>query len=298
MNWATTVQDVFTYAKLLALFVIIGTGLIQLGRGKTENFTFEDTETDFSRIMLSFYSGLFAYNGWNYLNFIIEELQVSRQSQTLNHWDTDNTFVCFQDPVRNLPRAISFSIILVTVVYLFTNVAFFTTLSVPEVLGSEAVASTFAKILYGPFAICIPIFVAMSCFGGVNGILLTSARLFYAGGLEGQMPEVLSMIQSKKMTPAPAVLFSAFLSFCYLCSSNIYALMDFVGFATWLAIGLGVLCIPVLRYQHPEWERPIKVNMIFPILYIIASIMITVVPMMAEPMNTGKVYNHWIQNFN
>ena len=26
--------------------------------------------------MLSFYSGLFAYNGWNYLNFIIEELQV------------------------------------------------------------------------------------------------------------------------------------------------------------------------------------------------------------------------------
>ena len=69
-------QDVFTYAKLLALFVIIGTGLIQLGRGKTENFNFEDTETDFSRIMLSFYSGLFAYNGWNYLNFIIEELQV------------------------------------------------------------------------------------------------------------------------------------------------------------------------------------------------------------------------------
>ena len=186
MKWATAVQDVFTYAKLLALFVIIGTGLIQLGRGKTEYFTWDDTETDFSRIMLSFYSGLFAYNGWNYLNFIIEELQ---------------------DPVRNLPRAISFSIILVTVVYLFTNIAFYTTLSVPEVLGSEAVAVTFANLLYGPFAILIPIFVAMSCFGGVNGILLTSARLFYAGGLEGQMPEILSMIQVDKSTPAPAVIF-------------------------------------------------------------------------------------------
>ena len=43
----------------------------------------------------------------------------------------------------------------------------------------------------------------------------------------------------------------------------------------------------MIRYQHPEWERPIKVNMVFPVLYIIASIMITVVPMMAEPMNTG-----------
>ena len=52
----------------------------------------------------------------------------------------------------------------------------------------------------------IPVFVAMSTFGGVNGILLTSSRLFYAGACEGQMPEILSMIQVNKMTPAPAVL--------------------------------------------------------------------------------------------
>ena len=51
--------------------------------GNVGNFTWENTETDFTKIALSFYSGLFAYNGWNYLNFIIEELQ---------------------DPVRNLPR--------------------------------------------------------------------------------------------------------------------------------------------------------------------------------------------------
>jgi solute carrier family 7 L-type amino acid transporter-like protein len=30
--------------------------------------------------------------------------------------------------------------------------------------------------------------------------------LFYAGAVEGQMPEILSMIQVQKMTPAPAVL--------------------------------------------------------------------------------------------
>ena len=53
------------------------------------------------------------------MNFVIEELQ---------------------DPVKNLPRAIAISCTLVTVVYVLTNVAFYTTLSVPEVLGSEAVA--------------------------------------------------------------------------------------------------------------------------------------------------------------
>jgi len=266
VKWATAVQDIFTYAKLLALFLIMATGVVQLGRGKTENFTWHETESDITKIALSFYSGLFAYNGWNYLNFVIEELQ---------------------DPVRNLPRAIGISVILVTVVYTFTNIAFYTTLSVPEVLGSDAVAALFARRLYGSFAVIIPVFVAMSTFGGVNGILLTSSRLFYAGACNGQMPEILSMIQINKSTPAPAVIFCALLSMIYLTSSDINVLINYTGFATWVSIGLAVFCIPWLRWKQPTWDRPIKVNLIFPIVYILATIFITVVPMIATPVETA-----------
>lgn len=71
----------------------------------------------------------------NYLNFIIEELK---------------------DPVKNLPKAIAISLVLVTVVYVMANVAFYTTLSPEEVLGSEAVAVTYAKQVFGIFAWTIP----------------------------------------------------------------------------------------------------------------------------------------------
>lgn len=94
-------------------------------------------------------------------------------------------------------------------------------------LGSEAVAVTFANRTFGMFAFAIPsnlirskrdqrpklrfaifllVFVALSTFGAVNGILLTSSRLFYAGACEGQMPEILTMIQIQRLTPTPAVL--------------------------------------------------------------------------------------------
>lgn len=265
VKWSTFVQDIFTYGKLLALAIIIITGIVQLGRGQTQHFTFEGSVWDVSKIALSFYSGLFAYNGWNYLNFVIEELI---------------------EPAKNLPKAIMISCVLVTVVYTLTIVAFHTTLSVGEVLGAEAVAVTFASRLYGGFAILVPIFVAMSTFGGVNGILFTSSRLFYAGAEEKQMPSLLSMIQVNHLTPTPAVIAMCLLSLIYLLSNDIYLLINYVGFTSWLAIGLAVACVPYLRWKHPDWERPIKVHLFWPIIYIIATIFITAVPMFSDPKST------------
>uniref|UniRef100_A0A146L8A0 Y+L amino acid transporter 2 n=1 Tax=Lygus hesperus TaxID=30085 RepID=A0A146L8A0_LYGHE len=266
VKWATLVQDYFTYAKLVALFAIIATGCYQLYLGHTEHFTFDNNKTEVTSLALSFYSGLFAYNGWNYLNFIIEELK---------------------DPIKNLPRAIAISCTLVTVVYTFTNIAFYTTLSPKEVLESEAVAVLYANRLFGVMAWTIPVFVAMSTFGAVNGVLLTSSRLFYAGACEGQMPEILTMIQISRLTPTPAVLCIAILSMLYLTVSDIYSLINYVGFATWLSIGVSVLCVPVLRYTQPDLLRPIRVNLVFPIVYILATLFVTIVPMVVTPVETG-----------
>ena len=180
VKWATKVQDYFTYAKVVALMIIMGTGIYMLCLGKTGNFSWDGTETDITVIgklisfgpcqlhskccltflASSFYSGLFAYTGWNFLNFIIEEMK---------------------NPVRDLPRAIAISCTLCLIIYVFTIVAFHSILNKAEVLGSEAVAVTFANRVYGSMAWIIPIFVACSTFGAVNGTLLTSSRLFFAG---------------------------------------------------------------------------------------------------------------------
>lgn len=98
-------------------------------------------------------------------------------------------------------------------------------------------------------------FVALSTFGAVNGILLTSSRLFYAGANEGQMPEILTMIQIQRFTPTPAVLIMALLSMLYLCVSDIFALINYVGFATWVDIQI--------KYEDHEYIEFIKKMLCF-----------------------------------
>lgn len=85
----------------------------------------------------------------------------------------------------------------------------------------------------------------MSTFGAVNGILLTSSRLFYAGACEGQMPEILTMIQIQRLTPTPAVLAISFVSRTRAISISVHAL-TLTLFTLAVVNGLS-LCLRYLR---------------------------------------------------
>ena len=43
-------KDYFTYAKVFALIIIVGTGFYNLFNGQTQHFTWDNTETDISVI--------------------------------------------------------------------------------------------------------------------------------------------------------------------------------------------------------------------------------------------------------
>ena len=118
---STLVQDIFAAAKVLALIIIILTGFVWIGMGHTENLqdTMANTKWNVGHLAVAFYTGVFSYAGWNYLNFVTEELK---------------------EPEKNLPRAIIISLPLVTVIYLLANFAYFTVLTPAEILASDAVA--------------------------------------------------------------------------------------------------------------------------------------------------------------
>ena len=117
----TWIQDIFSAAKVLALIIIIVSGMVWLAMGNTANLKSPMAYSNFAMgdLSLSFYVGIFSYAGWNYLNFVTEELK---------------------EPNKNLPRAIYISIPLITVIYLLANFAYFVVLKQSEILASNAVA--------------------------------------------------------------------------------------------------------------------------------------------------------------
>uniref|UniRef100_A0A8D3DGL8 Solute carrier family 7 member 8b n=1 Tax=Scophthalmus maximus TaxID=52904 RepID=A0A8D3DGL8_SCOMX len=275
---ATYVQDVFTTGKLLALGLIIIMGVVQICKGHyywlepAHAFeTFHDY--DVGLIALSFLQGSFAYGGWNFLNYVTEELV---------------------DPYRNLPLAIAISIPVVTFVYVFANVAYITAMSPQELLASNAVAVTFGEKLLGVMSWIMPISVALSTFGGVNGSLFTSSRLFFAGAREGHLPRLLAMIhvspaQHKTVLCELCPLSCPCLvsSLLMLCTSDIYTLINYVGFVNYLFYGVTVAGQIVLRIKQPDLYRPIKVSLVWPVIYLLFWAYLLVFSLYSEPMVCG-----------
>uniref|UniRef100_A0A8C6UAV6 Solute carrier family 7 member 8a n=1 Tax=Neogobius melanostomus TaxID=47308 RepID=A0A8C6UAV6_9GOBI len=271
VRWATRVQDIFTAGKLLALALIIIMGLVQVCKG--EYYWLEPANAfepfqdyDVGLIALSFLQGSFAYGGWNFLNYVTEELV---------------------DPYVNLPRAIFISIPLVTFVYVFANIAYVTAMSPQELLASNAVAVTFGEKLLGVMSWIMPISVALSTFGGVNGSLFTSSRLFFAGAREGHLPSLLAMIHVKRCTPIPALLFTCLSTLLMLCTSDMYTLINYVGFINYLFYGVTVAGQIVLRIKQPDMHRPIKISLIWPVIYLLFWAFLLIFSLYSEPVVCG-----------
>ncbi|XP_076038573.1 large neutral amino acids transporter small subunit 2-like isoform X4 [Oratosquilla oratoria] len=185
---AAKVQGVFTVTKVFALIIIISAGTYHMCTGNTKNYSepFKNTNWNVADICTAFYQGLFSYAGWNYLNFVVEEIK---------------------NPYVNLPRAIMISLPLVTVVYVLANVAYFGVLTADEMLATSAVAVLFGNRILGAAAWIMPFFVACSTFGSLNGGIFASSRLFFVGAREGHLPQVLSLINIHKYTPVPSLIF-------------------------------------------------------------------------------------------
>ncbi|CAI5440432.1 unnamed protein product [Caenorhabditis angaria] len=151
-KFAARFQIIATVAKLLSCFLIIATGFyFYFFKGWTGYLKrpMQGSNYETGRLIMGTYGGLWAFSGWDVLNYSTGEIA---------------------KPKKNVPLALMSGIGIVTAVYVAINVAYFVVLDVDTVKSSDAVAAIFARETLGDFANIIPFLIGHlpACFSCVN----------------------------------------------------------------------------------------------------------------------------------
>ncbi|WP_317898837.1 APC family permease [Aurantibacillus circumpalustris] len=295
INNGRIIQRIFTSTKLLALFGLIILGFAvgyKSGYWQTnielpfKNETFATKQNGFSAIALMSAMGvaligsLFSSDAWNNVTFIAGEIK---------------------EPQKNIPIGLLVGVLLVTVLYILANIAYFMLLpalgspDAQTVIGkgieyaqNDRVGSAAMYPVFGDVSSYImALLIVISTFGCNNGLILSGARLFQAMANEGLFFKSASHI-NKFDVPSKALWFQAFWS-SVLCLSGSYgSLLDYCTFASLLFYIVTISALFYLRKKEPDAPRPYKAfgYPIIPALYILLAGAICLDLLIYKPQNT------------
>lgn len=234
-----------------------------------------------------------------YLQFHVLQLDLNRNA--LNCVTEE-----LKDPVKTMPKAIMLSITSIIFIYTLTNISYFVVLTRDEILNSSAIAVIFgdkvtetfrtlamnnggqinyiALLLSSSTKWIMPITVALSTIGGLNGGIFAQSRVLFAGSRQGQLFSTLNMLNVDKLTPMPSLIFLGFLTSLYMITTQILTLINYMVFVEAIFAALSVSTVLKLRYKYPNLKRPLKIPTFVPILYLLFSILLITLPIFTSPV--------------
>ncbi|PKI83992.1 hypothetical protein MVES1_002032 [Malassezia vespertilionis] len=271
----TQVQNAVTLVKIVLLVSIPVMAVVAMARGQIppesraafSSFSnlFNGSTRMPTQYALALYSALWAYDGWDQVSFVAGEMQ---------------------NPKRDAPKAIRYSVLLVTLLFVSVILSYFVVLPQSVVASSNSVALDFGSSIFGfTGGVFFGALVAFSCFGALNGHIFTYSRLVYAAGQESFLPACIGDLHKRLRTPLNANLISAALIVSFVVfGSGFASLVNFCGICAWFWYGAAVLGLLYLRIKDPGLHRPYQTWTIVPIVFVAIAIFLLVMPIFAAPL--------------
>lgn len=272
-------QNVSMVAKLVPILLILFAALflgnifpdvsLESVRATTE----VSDKNIFSMIAFAVVATLWAYEGWQNLNALAEEMK---------------------NPQKNLPLSILFGIGGVMVLYFLFNFAIFRVLPLEDIKemigrGDFYLGTEVARRIFGEAgAIIVVIGMVLAIFGSLNGLILACPRTYYAMAKEGHFFKSFLYVHPKYQVPTNAIIFQGVISIILVLSRNLEQLTTLVVFVGMIFKLLGILSVIVFRRKYPDMERPYKV-IAYPVTVILTAIIffgLLINNLIQDPMNS------------
>ena len=260
-------QTSTTVIKLipLGLMAVVGIGYGLANGMLTQNFQMDAVVegTSDSPLFAAVCATAFAYEGWIIATSINAEIKDSK---------------------KNLPKALVLGGIVIAAVYILYYIGVAGGASNQELIDKGATVA-FSNIFGGPLGNVLKLFIAISCFGTVNGLMLACCRGMYAVAVrgEGPMPEVFSQVDSKTNMPNNSAIIGLFLVgiwLCYFYLSNLACTWTgpFVFDSSELPIiTIYLMYLPILiQWMRKEKDHNVWRRFVMPVLALCGSIFMVV----------------------
>ncbi len=261
--------NVFTGLKLVGIAALIGIGLF-FGNVKFnlfESATKIETGSLTAAFGLALIGVLWSYGGWQHASFVAGEARNAR---------------------RNIPRAMIFGSIVVTAVYLLTNLAYLFLLPVDQIASSQSIAADAISTLLPFGGALIAVLIAISTFGTLGIYTLSAPRIYYAMSKDGLFFKKLAWVHPKFRTPIYAILVQSSWAIVLLLFWGTFEdLITYVVFTDWIFFGLTAAGVLVLRHKRKDLARPYKTfgYPVVPLIFITITFLFVINVLIAKPLH-------------
>ena len=276
------IQNTFTTTKLLSLFGLIVFGLIMLkpdvwnanwsdgwnlhALGSTEQYAMAAA---LGAIAASMVGSIFSSDAWNNVTFIAGEIK---------------------NPARNIGLALFLGTLIVTIIYVMTNVMYTAVLPMEEIATADKdrVAVAASNVIFGNVGtIIIALMIMVSTFGCNNGLILAGARVYYTMAKDGLFFKPAGEL-NQFAVPQWSLWVQGIIACLWSISGRYGQLLDMISFVVVIFYVLTIAGIFILRKRRPDLPRPYKAfgYPILPAIYIIMGIAFCILLIIYKPQFT------------
>jgi basic amino acid/polyamine antiporter, APA family len=259
------VQVAVTVLKLALILALVAVGLGSL-HGSAAHFHGSIASAGgFTGFFAALVAALWAYDGWNNVGMVGSEVR---------------------NPSRNLPIALIGGMLLIIVIYLLANAAYFYVLTPAEVAGTDRVAAEMMRRILGSGgAGAVSLAAMISIFAALNGSILSGSRVPYAMARDGLFFKKVASVHPVHRTPGVSILAVSAWGALLVLSGWYDQLFTLVIFASWILYGMTAAAAIVLRSKRPDLPRPYKVlgYPVVPILFVAVAMILLVSTFLKSP---------------
>ncbi len=274
VNWlgvkqGAGLQVTVTILKVALFAAVVGCGLF-LGQAHVANFsTSVAARGGAAGFFAALVAALWAYDGWNNVGMVSGEIR---------------------NPQRNLPLALILGTLLVILIYMAANVAYFAVLPASSVASSNRVAAEMMRKILGSWGAGAVSFAAMiSIFAALNGSILTGSRVPYALARDGYFFHSFARVHPQRHVPGFSILALSAWSAVIVLSGRFDQLFTLVIFPSWILYGMAAASVLVLRYRRPDLARPYRTlgYPVVPIVFVLVAALLLGFTLKNSPRESG-----------